>query len=149
MLANSERLFTAATAAQELLYEAETSAESLLGAALRHVEDLARFDEQFKETAGQLGAAKAAVEDASATLRQFAGKVTASPERLGEIEERLAALDRLKRKYGATLGEVMAFGAEVAQKLAEIENRDARLAELLKEMEAVAAEVSQGGSDAE
>jgi DNA repair protein RecN (Recombination protein N) len=102
------------------------------------VEDLARFDDQFKETAAQLGAAKVAVEDASATLRQFAGKVTASPERLGEIEERLAALDRLKRKYGKTLGEVMAFGAEAAKKLAEIENRDVRLAELLKEMEAVA-----------
>ena len=139
VLSNSERLFTAATAAQELLYEAEVSAETLLGGALRHVEDLAKFDEQFRETAQQLAAAKASVEDASATLRDFAGKVTASPERLGEIEDRLAALDRLKRKYGKTLAEVMAFGADAAAKLSDLENRDARLAELEKELMLAAA----------
>jgi DNA repair protein RecN (Recombination protein N) len=102
------------------------------------VEDLAKFDEQFAETAQQLSAAKAAVEDATATLRAFAGQVTASPERLGEIEDRLAALDRLKRKYGKTLAEVIAFGEDAAAKLSDLENRDARLAELEKEMEAAA-----------
>jgi DNA repair protein RecN (Recombination protein N) len=139
VLANSERLFTAATAAQELLYEAEVSAETLLGGALRHVEDLARFDEQFRETVQQLAAAKASVEDAAATLRDFAGDITASPERLGEIEDRLAALDRLKRKYGATLAEVVAFGQDAAAKLSELENRDARLAELEKDLTIAAA----------
>jgi len=139
VLANAERLFSGATAAQEMLYEAEVSAESLLGGALKHVEELARFDPQFAETAAQLGTAKAAVEDAAATLRGFAGQVTASPERLGEIEDRLAALDRLKRKYGSTLAEVIAFGAEAAAKLAELEDRDARLAELEKEQTLAAA----------
>jgi DNA repair protein RecN (Recombination protein N) len=139
VLANSERLFAGATAAQELLYEAEVSAETLLGGALRHVEDLAKFDEQFKETAQQLATAKASVEDAAATLRDFAGKVTASPERLGEIEDRLAALDRLKRKYGSSLSAVIAFGEDAARKLAELENRDARLAELEKELTIAAA----------
>jgi len=138
VLANAERLFAGATAAQELLYEAEVSAESLLGGALRHVEDLAKFDEQFAETAQQLASAKAAVEDATATLRAFAGQVTASPERLGEIEDRLAALDRLKRKYGKTLAEVIAFGEDAAAKLSDMENRDARLAELEKDLEASA-----------
>ncbi len=134
VLANAERLFTAATAAQDLLYEAEVSAETLLGAALRQVEELARFDDQFQEPARQLNAAKAAVEDVASTLRHFAGKITASPERLGEIEERLAALDRLKRKYGTTLAAVLAFGAEVETRLNEIENRDARLQELDREL---------------
>ena len=108
------------------------SAETPLGAALKHVEELARYDPQFPEPAQQLAAAKAAVEDVSATVRDFAEKVQASPERLEEIEDRLAALDRLKRKYGAeqTLAEVIAFGAEAARKLAEVENRDALLAEL-------------------
>jgi DNA repair protein RecN (Recombination protein N) len=139
VLANAERLFGGANAAQELLYEAEVSAESLLGAALKHVEDLAKFDARFAETAQQLGSAKASVEDAASTLRDFAGGVTASPERLAEIEDRLANIDRLKRKYGkdgakSTLAEVMAFGAEAAQKLNDIENRDARLVELEKDL---------------
>jgi DNA repair protein RecN (Recombination protein N) len=130
VLANAERLFSGATAAQELLYEGETSAESLLGSALRHVEDLARFDPRFSEIAQGLTTAKAAVEDASSTLRDFAGNITASPDRLAEIEDRLAALDRLKRKYGASLEEVLAFHDDVAQKLSDLENRDARLVEL-------------------
>lgn len=138
VLANSERLFTGANAAQDLLYEAEVSAESLLGGALRHVEDLARFDERFLETASGLAAAKVAVEDAAATLRDFAGSITASPERLAEIEDRLAQLERLKRKYGGTLAEVIALGTDLAGKLDDLQNRDVTLAKLRGELERVA-----------
>jgi DNA repair protein RecN (Recombination protein N) len=77
-----------------------------------------------------LAAAKAIVEDVDAGVRDFADNINAAPGRLEEIEDRLAALDRLKRKYGQTLAEVIAFGAEAAQKLAEVENRDALLLEL-------------------
>jgi DNA repair protein RecN (Recombination protein N) len=139
VLGNAEKLFTAAIAAQELLYEAEVSAESTLGGALRHVEELSRYDERFLEAVQQLSTAKAAVEDAATTLRDFAGQVTASPQRLGEIEDRLAALDRLKRKYGKTLAEVIAFGEDAATRLADLENRDARLAELEKDLTLAAA----------
>ncbi len=138
VLANSEKLFAAATAAQEMLYEAETSAASLLGSALRQVEELARFDPAFSETATQVATARASVEDAAATLRHFAGNVTASPERLEEVEERLVALDRLKRKYGS-LPQVIAYGEEAARKLAELENRDATLADLNGQLERAAA----------
>lgn len=130
VLANAERLLTGANAAQELLYEGETSAETLIGAAMRHLEDLARFDPRFAESAQQLASAKAGVEDVAAGLRAFTGEIAASPERLGEIEDRLAALQRLKRKYGATLGEVIAFGEDVSARLAELEGRDARLVAL-------------------
>ncbi len=139
LLANAERLFTGANAALDLLYEAEVSAESLLGGALRHVEELARFQESFRDAAGQLRSAQAAVEDVAATLRDFAEKATASPERLAEIEDRLAALDRLKRKYGPSLAEVVAFGETAAGKLSDFENRDARAAELRVATEAAAA----------
>lgn len=130
VLSNSERLFTAAMSAHELLYESENSTETTLGAALKQVEDLARFDPRFSAAAQQLAAAKATVEDVDAEVREFAESVNASPGRLEEIEDRLAGLDRLKRKYGQTLAEVMAFGTEAARKLAEVENRDALLVEL-------------------
>jgi DNA repair protein RecN (Recombination protein N) len=130
VLANAEKLYTAAMSAHELLYEQEGSAESTLTAALKHLEELARYDPQFAEPAQQLAAAKATVEDVSAGVRDFAEKVHASPERLEEIEDRLAALDRLKRKYGESLAEVIRFGEEAARRLAEVENRDALLAEL-------------------
>jgi DNA repair protein RecN (Recombination protein N) len=130
VLGNAEKLFTAAMSAHELLYESESSAESALGAALKHVEELARYDARFQEPAQQLAAAKAIVEDVDADVRDFADNVHAAPGRLEEIEDRLAALDRLKRKYGQTLKEVIAFGAEAARQLSEVENRDALLVEL-------------------
>ncbi len=130
VLNNAERLYTAAMSAHELLYESESSAETTLGSALKHLEDLARYDARFQEPAQQLAAAKAIVEDVDASVRDFADNINAAPGRLEEIEDRLAALDRLKRKYGQTLAEVIAFGAEAAQKLAEVENRDALVEEL-------------------
>ena len=135
VLANAEKLYTAAMSAHELLYEQEGSAEATLAAALKLVEELARYEPKFAEAVQQLAAAKAAVEDVSAEVRDFAEKTQASPERLEEIEDRLAALDKLKRKYGqagglSALGEVIRFGEVAAQKLAEVENRDALLVEL-------------------
>src|SRR5277367_6004707 len=59
VLGNSEKLYTAAMSAHELLYESESSAETALGAALKHVEELARYDARFQEPAQQLAAAKA------------------------------------------------------------------------------------------
>ncbi|MDQ2834402.1 MAG: DNA repair protein RecN [Acidobacteriota bacterium] len=130
VLGNAEKLYTAAMSAHELLYESENSAETALGAALKHVEELARYDLRFQEPAQQLAAAKAIVEDVDAEVRDFADRVHASPGRLEEIEDRLAALDRLKRKYGQTLKDVLEFGAEAGRQLAEVDNRDALLAEL-------------------
>jgi DNA repair protein RecN (Recombination protein N) len=132
VLANAEKLYTAAMSAHESLYEGEGAAEATLAAALKQVEELARYEPRFAEAAQQLAAAKAAVEDVSAAVRDFAETTQASPERLEEIEDRLAALDRLKRKYGqagaaTTLSEVMRFGEEAAQRLAEVENRDEML----------------------
>ena len=140
VLANAEKLYAAAMGAHDLLYESEGSAEVSLGAALKHMEELARYEPKFAQAVQELAAAKAMVEDVSAEAREFAGKVHSSPERLGDIEDRLAALDRLKRKYGATLGEVIRFGEDAARKLAEVENRDALVAEL-KAQEAVDAAV--------
>jgi DNA repair protein RecN (Recombination protein N) len=130
VLGNAEKLSTAAMSAHELLYESENAAETTLGLALKHLEELARYDARFQEPAQQLAAAKAIVEDVDAGVRDFADNIHASPGRLEEIEDRLAALDRLKRKYGKTLADVIAFGAEAARQLAEVENRDALLLEL-------------------
>jgi DNA repair protein RecN (Recombination protein N) len=70
------------------------------------------------------------VDDVSTTVRDYASRIQASPDRLAELEDRLEALHRLKRKYGSTLAEVLAHGQDVAAKLAEVENRDQLLVEL-------------------
>jgi DNA repair protein RecN (Recombination protein N) len=124
VLANAEKLYTAAMGAFDELYESGSSAETSLRAAQTHVEELARYDARFADSARDLASARATLSDIATTLRDYAEGINASPDRLAEIEDRLAVLDRLKRKYGKTVAEVIAFGEEVARKLSEIEDRD-------------------------
>jgi DNA repair protein RecN (Recombination protein N) len=139
VLANSERVYGAAIGAFDVLYEVEDSAIARLRAATRHMEELSRFDESFKESLAQLESARITVEDVATTLRDFADGIDASPERLAEVEDRLAILDKLRRKYGKTLDDVLAFQADIAAKLNEIENKDELLAALRKELAGAAA----------
>ena len=139
VLANAEKLYAAAMGAFDQLYEGGISAEVCLRAALKHVEELARYDGKFTEAAQQLESARATVGDVGASLRDYAEGINASPERLAEIEDRLAIMDRLKRKYGKSVTEILAFGEDVARKLAEVEDRDGILKMLRADVEQTSA----------
>src|SRR5713101_1661814 len=130
VLANAEKIYGAAINAFDLLYEGNASTSSSLRAAQKHLEELARYEPKFQEALAALESARISVEDVGATLRDYAGGIQASPERLSEIEERLALLDRLKRKYGPTLEQTIAFGEDIRRKLSEMENKDQVLLEL-------------------
>lgn len=134
VLANAEKLYAAALSAFDQLYDSSSSAEVALRGALRSVEELARYDSKFVEAVQQLTSVRATVDDLSDMLRDYAEGIQASPDRLAEIEDRLVALDRLKRKYGNTIAEVIAFGEDVSAKLAEIEDRDEILKQLRTEV---------------
>lgn len=139
VLANAEKLYSSAMSAFERLYEASDSAEAALRAALRNIDELARYDARFNDAAQQIQSARATVGDVSGSLRDYAEGINASPERLAEIEDRLAHLDRLKRKYGANVAEILAFGEEVARKLSEVEDRDELLKTLRVEVDKTSA----------
>jgi len=140
VLANAEKIYNAAINAFDLLYEGSGSTASSLRAAQKQVEELARYEPKFGEAVAALQAARISVEDVGATLRDYAGGIQASPEHLSKVEDRLALLDRLKRKYGPTLDEVIQFGAEVSRKLSEIENKDEILRQLRAELAQAAEE---------
>jgi DNA repair protein RecN (Recombination protein N) len=139
VLANAEKIYGAAINAFDLLYEGNASTSSSLRAAQKHVEELVRYEPKFGEALAALESARISVEDVGATLRDYAGGIQASPERLAEIEERLAILDRVKRKYGPTLEQAIALGEELKRKLSEMENKDQVLIDL-RAMLALAAE---------
>ena len=141
VLANAEKIYGAAINAFDLLYEGNGSTSSSLRAAQKHLEELVRYEPKFQEALAALESARISVEDVGATLRDYAGGIQASPERLAEIEERLALLDRLKRKYGPTLEQVIAYGEETRRKVSEMENKDQVLLELRAKL-AVAAQDS-------
>ena len=134
VLANAEKIYNAAMNAFDLLYEGNGSTASSLRAAQKQVEELSRYEPKFKEAFTALESARISVEDVGATLRDYAGGIQASPEHLAEVEDRLALLDRMKRKYGPTLDEALAFGADVSRKLSEVENKDEILHHLRQEL---------------
>ncbi len=139
VLANAEKIYNSAMHAFDLLYEGTASTSTSLRAAQKHLEELIRYEPKFQEALASLETARISVEDVGASLRDYAGSIEASPERLAEIEDRLALLDRLKHKYGPGLEEVVNLGAEVTRKLSEIENKDEILRHLHNQL-ATAAE---------
>jgi len=145
VLANAEKIYNAAMNAFDLLYEGNGSTASSLRAAQKQIEELARYEPKFQEALAALETARISVEDVGATVRDYAGGIHASPEHLAQVEDRLAVLDRLKRKYGPSLDEVIQFGADVARKLAEVENKDEILKQLRVELGKAAAEFLQAG----
>jgi DNA repair protein RecN (Recombination protein N) len=120
--------------AYDALYEGTESASALIRSATKQLAELVRFDEKFRESLAQLDSARITVEDIGQILRDYADGIEASPERLAEVEDRLAAIDRLKRKYGPTLEEVIAQGEELDRKLNEVENKDEVLRKLRSEL---------------
>ena len=136
---NVARLEENATAAYALLYEDQASAAAQLRLALRRVEDLARIDESFLPVVEALKPASIAIDDASHTLRDYRGHLEADPLRLEQIESRMAALEKLKRKYGATIDEILVFLATVRGQLESVESAGERRATLEKERERLAA----------
>jgi DNA repair protein RecN (Recombination protein N) len=134
VLANAEKIYNAAMRAFDLLYEGDGSTSASMRAAQKQIEELARYEPKFQDALAALETACISVEDVGATVRDYAGGIHASPEHLAEVEDRLAFLDRLKRKYGPTLDDVIAFGADVSRKLSEIENKDEILRQLRAEL---------------
>jgi DNA repair protein RecN (Recombination protein N) len=118
----------------DLLYEGNTSTSASIRAAQKHLEELSRYEPKFQESLAALETARISVEDVGVTLRDYAGGIEASPEHLAEVEDRLVAIDRLKRKYGPTLADVVNFGIEVSRKISEMENKDEVLRQLRAEL---------------
>ena len=134
VLANAEKIYNAAMNAFDLLYEGNGSTASSLRAAQKQVEELVRYEPKFQDALAALETARISVEDVGATVRDYAGGIHASPEHLAQVEDRLALLDRLKRKYGPTLEAVIQFGADVSRKFSEVENKDEILRGLRNEL---------------
>src|SRR5438128_11322258 len=127
----------------DLLYQGDASTSASLRAAQKHIEELAGYEPKFQEALESLETARISVEDVGASLRDYAGGIESSPEHLAEVEDRLALLDRLKRKYGPALEDVIKLGAEVTRRLSEIENKDEILRQLRIELAAAAQEYLQ------
>lgn len=132
ILQNVNRLAEGVQAAHEALYESPESTHASLRTALKRIEELARIDAAMGDLRELLRPAEIAVEEAARTLERYLGKLEADPARLEEIETRMAAIEKLKRKYGSSVEEVLAFLHEVSRQLESAENAGERREKLAK-----------------
>jgi DNA repair protein RecN (Recombination protein N) len=139
---HAERLSAGLAEVAGLLDEDESSAASRLHRAGRLLRELARFDPAFAAPADTLEGAGSLIEDALAAVRGLRERVTETPGRLEEVDERLDALTRLKRKYGDTEAAMLAFRADVAVQLEQLDRHDEILAAQAKTLAELEAELA-------
>src|SRR5947207_1461571 len=105
VLASAERVQRLCEESYAALYESDGAVLATLGGVWRRVTDLAALDRRFEPFVSERDGIKSQLEELAAFLRQYSASIEASPERLQQIEDRLALLERLKKKYGPTLRE--------------------------------------------
>ncbi len=130
VLANADKLQRLCDDAYTALYEGDNAALPTLGVVWRKVSDLATLDPRFTPYLDAREALKSQLEDLAYFLRSYAVDIDASPARLQEIEDRLAALERLKKKHGPSLEDVLATADRLRADVHEIEHATERAAEL-------------------
>jgi len=139
-LNNAEKLSTLSDESYALLYDNTESTVATLEKAARRIAELTEFEAKFGEHRENLNTAKTLLEDLAFSLRDFRAGLEFSPERLEEIESRLAEISRLKRKYGATLEDVISHLKESEERLDNIETAGLREEELRARAQALRGE---------
>jgi DNA repair protein RecN (Recombination protein N) len=133
VLTNAERVERLCMESYTALYERDDAILAGLGQVWRRVAELATLDPRFGPHLEFRDGIKSQLEDLAGFLRQYAAGIEASPARLQQVEERLALLDRLKRKYGPTLADVVARREALGQERSDLARGDDRIAELERE----------------
>jgi DNA repair protein RecN (Recombination protein N) len=133
-LANVEKLTTLSQSSYSRIYEDDDAALTRVRQSLKDVEELAEYESSFRDYMEGLESARAVLEDLSFSLRDFADRLEFSPARLTEIEDRLAELSRLKRKYGGSITAALDHLARSEDRLRQIETSDEREQELNTEI---------------
>jgi DNA repair protein RecN (Recombination protein N) len=139
VLRNVVRIEETAGAAYAALYDAPESATAQLRAVVKRLEELSRIDESVGDVLATLKPASIALDEAAHTLRHYLSKLEADPARLDHVEARLAVLEKLKRKYGASVEEVLAFLDDARRQLAAVEHSSDRRELLRKQVDSLAA----------
>jgi DNA repair protein RecN (Recombination protein N) len=144
---NAHRLLELCRGAQELLGENDASLLTNAGLLGRLLQDLKRIDSAAGALLGEHEQMLIHLHELQQSLSNYADKIDLDPGRLAELEERLNLIHSLRRKYGTTLREVIAFGEEARRKLQQLEQRDAELTRLNGELKKLDAELWRTGQE--
>ena len=145
LASNSKRLIELASAVANKLSEADDSVLSQLAETQRLLRELEKIDSSIAQFSSAHAASVVELSEIARALAAYAGKLDLDPEQLAALEQRVSLFETLKRKYGGSIAEVIAFGERVAERMQKIEGRDAALERLAKEIENVRAQMNGAG----
>jgi len=146
-LANAEKLLKNTSLAEDAIYSSEGSITERLGEVLGLINEAARVDEDLKEVSRGLEALMFQTEDAAMALREYSGKVTVDPDRLKSVEERISDLDRLKKKYGPGLNDVIQRRDNIEEELSLLDSSDLKKEALEENLKKYRAEALKAAKD--
>jgi len=117
ILNHAEKLYTGSQEGEEILYEAEDSVVSRLGRVHLRLQELAAIDPSLNETVELLNSALVQLEEATSGLRRYKSRVEFDPQSLERLDDRLAELNRLKRKHNGSIEDIIKLGAKAEEEL--------------------------------
>ncbi len=145
LASNSKRLIELASAIAGKLSEADGSVLSQLAETQRLLRELEKIDSSIGQFSSAHAASVVELSEIARALSMYAEKLDLDPQQLAALEERVSLFETLKRKYGGSIAEVIAFGERAAERMQKIEGRDAELGRLTKEIENVRTQMNRAG----
>src|SRR6184192_3056090 len=145
LASNSKRLIELASGIANRLSEADDSVLAQLAETQRLLRELEKIDGSIAQFSSAHAAAVVELSEIARTLSGYAEKFDLDPEQLAALEERVSLFETLKRKYGNSIGEVIAFGERAVERMRTIEGQDAELERLAREIDNVRTQMNRAG----
>ncbi len=117
ILIHAEKLYQGCKEGEDLLYEGEDALVGRLGRYVLRLRELANIDEGLNDAVELLNSSQAQLQEATTVLRRYTGKVQFEPGALEQLEDRLAEINRLKRKYNGTVEDILKIEEKVEEEL--------------------------------
>jgi len=145
LASNSKRLIELANAIANKLAEADDSVLCLLAETQRLLRDLEKIDGSIAQLSSAHAVSVVELSEIARALSAYAEKLDLDPDQLAALEQRVSLFGTLKRKYGGSIAEVIAFGERAAERMQKIEGRDSELERLAKEIQNVRTQMNRAG----
>jgi DNA repair protein RecN (Recombination protein N) len=145
LASNSKRLIELASAVARRLSEADDSVLSQLAETQRLLRELEKIDNSIAQFSSAHAASVVELSEIARSLSNHAEKLDLDPAQLSALEQRVSLFETLKRKYGGSIAEVIAFGERAAERVRKIEGRDAELERLTGEIEKIRGQMNRAG----
>ena len=145
LAANSKRLIELATAIAGKLSETDNPILSQLAETQRLLRELEKIDSSVAQFSAAHAASVVELSEIARALSTYAEKLDLDPQQLTALEQRVSMFETLKRKYGASIPEVIAFGERATERMRKIEGRDAELERLTNEIDKLRMQMNRAG----